>query len=81
MHFTTLSDAPWTQGVQNEGIHNQYHSLNLIRLITSTRLSWAGHVVRMKEGRSAFTILAGKPKGKRPLGVDRKTILERTLKK
>ena len=67
MHFTTLSDAPWTQGVQNEGIHNQYHSLNLIRLITSTRLSWAGHVVRMKEGRSAFKMLTGNPTEKRTL--------------
>ena len=36
--------------------------------ITSRRLRWAGHVARMKEGRSAFKILTGKPKGKRPLG-------------
>ena len=32
-----------------------------------TRLRWAGHVARMEEGRSAFKILTGKPKGKRPL--------------
>ena len=32
------------------------------------RLRWAGHVARMKEGRSAFKILAGKPTGERPLG-------------
>jgi hypothetical protein len=28
----------------------------------------AGHVARMKEGRSAFKILTGKPTGKRHLG-------------
>ena len=27
---------------------------------------WAGHVVRMEEGRSAFEILTSKPTGKRP---------------
>ena len=33
----------------------------------SRRLRWTGHVVRMKEGRSAFKILAGKSTGKRPI--------------
>ena len=37
-------------------------------MIKSKRLRWAGHVVRMEEGRSAFKILTGKPAGKRPLG-------------
>ena len=31
-------------------------------------MRWAGHVVRMEEGRSAFKILTGKPTGKRPSG-------------
>jgi hypothetical protein len=30
-------------------------------------LRWAGHVVRVEEGRSAFKILTGKSIGKRPL--------------
>ena len=30
-------------------------------------MTWAGHVTRMEEGKSAFKILTGKPKGKRPL--------------
>ena len=33
----------------------------------SRRLSWAGHVAKMEEGRSTFKILIGKPTGKRPL--------------
>ena len=31
-------------------------------------MSWAGHVARMKEVRSAFKILIGTPTGKTPLG-------------
>jgi hypothetical protein len=37
-------------------------------VIKSRILRWAGHVVRMEEGRSTFKILAGTPTGKRPLG-------------
>ena len=29
---------------------------------------WAGHVARMGERRVMYTVLEGKPKGKRPLG-------------
>ena len=41
-----------------------YRSPNVVRVIKSRRLRWAGHVARMEEGRSAFT---GKPTGKRLL--------------
>ena len=56
---------------------------NIVRVIKSTRLRWAGHVARIEAGRSTFKILTGTPKGKRPLeslDVDGKTILERILK-
>ena len=36
-------------------------------MIKSRRLRWAGHVVRIKKGRSAFKILTGTPTG-RPRG-------------
>ena len=42
-------------------------SPNIVRVIKSSRLRWAGHVARMEEGRSVLKILTGKPKGKRPL--------------
>ena len=45
-----------------------YRSPNVVRVIKSRRLRWAGHVVRMEEGRSAFKILTGKPTGKRLSG-------------
>jgi len=44
-----------------------YSSPNIFRVIKSRRLSWAGHVARMKEGRSAFKMLTGAPAGKRLL--------------
>ena len=45
-----------------------YCSPNIVWVIKSRRLKWAGHVARMEEGRSAFRVLTGKPTGKRPLG-------------
>ena len=48
-----------------------YRSPNIVRLVNSTRLRWAGHVARMEEGRSAFIILTGTPAGKRPVGTSR----------
>ena len=61
---------------QNEEPHSLYHSPNIVRVIKSRRLRWAGYIARMEEGRSAFKILTGTPTIKRPLG-----ILECILKK
>ena len=49
-----------------------YRSPNIVRVIKSRRLRWAGHVTRMDEGRIVFKILIGKPTGKRPLGRSRR---------
>ena len=49
-----------------------YRSPNIVRVIKSIRLRWAGHLARMEEGKSAFKILTGKPTGKRPLGRPRR---------
>ena len=51
-----------------------YRSPNIVRVIKSRRLRWAGHVATMEEGRSAFKILTGKPTGKRPLGRPRRRL-------
>ena len=45
----------------NEELHSLYSSPNIVRVINSRRLRWAGHVARMEEGRSAFKIFSGKP--------------------
>ena len=54
--------------LHNEELHSLYRSPNIVRVIKSRRLRWAGHVARMEEGRSSFKILTGEPTGKRPLG-------------
>jgi hypothetical protein len=54
--------------LHNEEFHNLYSSPNIIRMIKSRRMKWAGHVARMGEKRNAYKIMVGKPAGKRPLG-------------
>ena len=53
-------------------LHSLYRSPNIVRVIKSRRLRWAGHVARMEEDRNAFKILTGKPTGKIPLGKPRR---------
>ena len=45
-----------------------YSLPNIVRVVKSRRIRWAGHVVRMGEGRGVYRVLAGKPKGKRHMG-------------
>jgi hypothetical protein len=54
--------------LHNEELHNLYSSPNIIRMIKSKWMRWAGQVVRMREKRNALGILMGKPEGKIPLG-------------
>ena len=49
-----------------------YRLPNIVRVIKSRRLRWAGYVARMEEGRNAFKILTGKCTEKRPLGRPRR---------
>ena len=41
---------------------------NIVRVIKSRRMRWAGHVARMGEERGVYRALVGKPEGKIPLG-------------
>jgi hypothetical protein len=54
--------------LHNEELHNVYSSPDIIRMIKSRRMRWAGHVARMGETRNAYRIFVGKPEGNRPLG-------------
>ena len=45
---------------------------NIVRVIKSRRMRWAGHVARMGEERGAYRVLVVKPEGKRPLGRPRR---------
>jgi hypothetical protein len=53
-------------------LHSLYSSLNIVRVIKSRRMRWAGHVARMGEGRGVYRGLVGRPEGKRPLGKPRR---------
>jgi hypothetical protein len=61
----------WSK-LHNEELHNLYSSTNIIRMIKSRRMIWAGHVKLMGRKRNSHRILVGKPEGKRPLGKPRR---------
>jgi len=54
--------------LHNEEQSDLYSSTNIVRVIKSRRMRWAGHVARMGEERGAYSVLVGKPEGRRPLG-------------
>jgi hypothetical protein len=58
--------------LHNEELHNLYSSPDIIKQVKSRRMRWAGHVARMGRERKVYTILVGKPEGKRPLGRPRR---------
>ena len=58
--------------LHNEELRDLYSLPNIVRVVKSRRMRWAGHVARMREGRGVNRILVGKPEGKRPLGRSRR---------
>jgi len=58
--------------LHNEELNDLYSSHNIVRVIKSRRMRWAGHVARMDEERGVYRFLVGKPEGRRPLGRPRR---------
>ena len=56
------------RGLHNEELNDLYCSPNIVRVIKSRRMRWAGHVARMGEERGVYRVLVGKSDGSRPLG-------------
>ena len=54
--------------LHNEELIVLYSSHNIVRVIRSRRMRWAGHVERMGKGTDVYRVLEGNPEGKRPLG-------------
>jgi len=54
--------------LHNEELNDLYSSPNILQVIKSRRMRWAGHVVQMGEKRGVYRVLVGKSEGKRPLG-------------
>jgi hypothetical protein len=53
----------------NNELHGLYSSPNIVRVIKSRRMKWAGHVLRMEKGRGVYRVL----------GAGRRIILRWTL--
>jgi len=56
----------WTK-LNNEELNNLYCSPNIVRVIKSRIVRWAGHVARMGKRRGVYRVFVGKREGKRPL--------------
>jgi hypothetical protein len=58
--------------LHNEELNDLYFLPNIVRVVKSRRIRWAGHVARMGEDRGVHRVLEGKPDKKRLLGRPRR---------
>jgi hypothetical protein len=52
------------RNLHNDGLHDLYCLPNIITIIKSNRMRWAGHLARMGEKRNAYMSSVGKPEGR-----------------
>jgi hypothetical protein len=50
--------------LHKEELNYLYSLPNIVRVVKSRRISWAGHVARMGEDRVVYRVLVGKPDGR-----------------
>ena len=55
-----------------EEFNDLYSSPNIVRVIKSRRMRWAGHVECMGEEKGVYSVLVGKPERRRTLGRPRR---------
>ena len=58
--------------MHNEELNDLYSSPNIVLVIKSRRMRWAGNVAHMGEERGVYRVLVGKPEGKKQLGRPRR---------
>ena len=58
--------------LHNEELNDLYSLPNIVRVVKSRRMRWAGHVARMGDDRGVHRVLVGKPAGIRSLGRPRR---------
>jgi hypothetical protein len=61
--------------LHNEELHKFYFTPDIIRIIKSMKIIWAGHVARIGQKRNAYRIYMRKSEGNRPLGRPRDRII------
>jgi hypothetical protein len=64
-------EGSWRK-LHNDELHDLCSSPNIVRVVKSKRIGWAGHVARMGEGRGVYRVLVARTEGKRPLGRPRR---------
>jgi hypothetical protein len=62
-------DRSWRK-MHNDELHSLYSLPNIVKVIKSRRMRWAGHVARMgrEEMFDVYRVLVRRPDGKRSLG-------------
>jgi hypothetical protein len=70
-------DGSWRK-LHNGELHDLYSSPNIVRVIKSRRMRWAGHVARMGEGRGVYRVFVRRSKD---LGVGGRITLRWTLRR
>ena len=58
--------------IQKKELNDLYSLPNIVRVVKSRRMRWAGHMGRMGEDRGVHRVLVGEPEGNRPLGRPRR---------
>jgi hypothetical protein len=64
-------DGSWRK-LHNDELHGLYSSPNIVTVIKSRRMRWAGHETRMGEGRGVYRVPVGRPERERPLVTPRR---------
>jgi len=59
--FGPKRDEVTGEGIKlhNEELNDLYCSPNIVRVVISRRMRWAGHVAPMREGRGVYRVLVG----------------------
>jgi len=68
--YCLLEGSTWK--LHNAELNDLYSSPNIVRVIKSRKMGWAGHVARMGQGWGVYRVFVWKPDGKRPLGRPRR---------
>jgi len=72
MHILKIFAIKHLKSLCNEELKDLDSLPNIVRMVKSRRMRWAGHMAGMGEGRGVHRVLVGEPEGKRPLGRPRR---------